>query len=470
MAVDIKFGTDGWRAIIADTFTIKNLETVTLATAMWLKETNDKPSVIIGYDTRYAGERFSTHVARVFASQGISSVLSQGHTTTPAVSLATVKHGKDAGIVFTASHNPPSYSGFKIKASFGGPALPAQIDAVEKYLEEAAAVNLELATSKEYQDQGLISMSDLNAEYLAAIRAGIDIDAIKNSDFKVAYDAMHGAGLGLIAELLGADKVTELRNDFNPSFGGQAPEPIEKNLQDLKKLMEGGDHGIGLATDGDADRIGLFDEKGNFVDSHRILCLLVDFLHNDREMRGDIVKTFSCTDMLDRLAEDLDIKIHTTKIGFKYIAPIIVDGNVLVGGEESGGMAVAGHIPERDGIYIGLLMAEMMVKRNMSLSALVEDLFERYGSHYCVRNDAHLTQKAKEEVIERLGGEGLASAGSRTTEKKEEMDGYKFRMNDGTWVMIRPSGTEPVLRIYAEAKTPEAAQELITDTCGVLGI
>ncbi len=470
MSVEIKFGTDGWRAIIADTFTIKNLETVTLATAKWLKTLSDNPEVVIGYDTRFDGDRFSEHVARVFASVGVKSLISHNHSTTPAVSLATLKHGKDAGIVITASHNPPQYSGYKIKASFGGPALPAQIDEVESFLDECSKEQASIDTLQAYVDSGLISYIDLNGEYKDAIRAGIDIDTIKNANFKMAYDAMHGAGMGILAELLGSDKVAELRNDFNPSFGGQAPEPIAKNLQEMKKLMQSGKYGLGLATDGDADRIGLFDEKGNFVDSHRILCLLVDFLHNDREMRGDIVKTFSCTDMLDRMAEGMGIKIHTTKIGFKYIAPIIVDGQVLVGGEESGGMAVEGHIPERDGIYIGLLIAEMMVKRGKSLSQLVQDLFDTYGAHYCVRNDAHLTQEVKDSVISRLAGEGIDSAGSRTTVKRESLDGYKFRMDDGTWLMVRPSGTEPVLRIYAEATTPEAAQELITDACGVLGI
>ncbi|MEM6287918.1 MAG: phosphoglucomutase/phosphomannomutase family protein [Bacteroidota bacterium] len=457
---DIQFGTDGWRAVIADGYTYANLKTVARATAAWVKaQTDGDGSVVLGYDTRFRGAAFAEHVACVFASAGVRVRLAEGFCTTPAVSWMTNEGGHTAGIVITASHNPPEYNGFKVKAHVGGPATPAQIAEIEA---EMAALKGRF-TVKAYDDlteAGLIETFDLQGAYVAMLHEAIDVDAIKEAGIKVAYDAMFGAGQGVVTELLGRPRVVELGHELNPSMNGQAPEPIERNLDGLLRAVVDTDCAVGLATDGDADRIGLVDEEGQFVDSHKILALLVKYLHTEKGLTGDVVKTFSTTDMLARMTESYGLTLHTTPIGFKYVGPMIVDGDVLVGGEESGGMAVKGHIPERDGLFIGLLVVEMMVTRERSLSGLVRELMEEFGPHYQSRQDLHTTAKRKQAVLARLGDEGLLTVNGKKVRETETLDGFKFRV-DGGWLMFRPSGTEPVLRIYSEADAPEAAEALV---------
>ncbi|MBT8401085.1 MAG: phosphoglucomutase/phosphomannomutase family protein [Rhodothermia bacterium] len=466
----IKFGTDGWRAIIADTYTFDNVAAVTKATAQWLhKEYGDAPSVVIGHDTRFLGRRFSEHSARVFAASGVKVVFADGVTTTPAISWAAKEYGLSAGIVITASHNPPEYSGYKIKANFGGPATPEMIDAVEAELDRLEPIG-SLPTFEQAKLDGAVTLRDVHGEYLELLRQRLDIDAIKESGIKIAHDAMYGAGQGVISDLLGTDHVIELRSELNPGFGGQAPEPIERNLEGLSRAVIEEGCAVGIANDGDADRVGMYDEKGQFVSSHLMLALLVKYLHKERGLSGEIVKTFSTTHMLDRIGKEYGLAVRTTPIGFKYIASQIVDGDVLVGGEESGGMAVKGHIPERDGIYIGLLIAEMVVKRGLSLSALVDELYAEFGGHFTHRVDVHTTEEKKRAVLDRLssgnGPRELAGHGVRET---LDMDGYKYVTDDG-WLLVRPSGTEPVLRVYSEAGDTESAEQIVEDAIGQLGV
>lgn len=453
---NIKFGTDGWRAIIAEDFTFDNLEKVSQATGQYLLKTyGNAPKVVIGHDYRFHGRLFQERVAQVLASMGIQVLMGNAHTSTPAVSLAVVKNGYQMGVVITASHNPPEYSGYKLKADFGGPATPAQIDAVE-----AELAHLSPLTKRPLADlkaEGLVHEADLMGAYLDHVRGVLDIEAICSSGLKIAYDAMYGAGIGTVSALLG-EGVVALHHDNNPGFHGQAPEPIEKNLGELSAtIVREGCH-IGLATDGDADRIGLYDEQGRFVDSHKILCLLSKYLYEVRGLKGDIVKTFSTTTMLDKIGAAYGLTVHTTKIGFKYIGEMIVAGDVLVGGEESGGMAVKGHIPERDGVFIGLLVTEMMVKRGKSLSALVDELFEQFGGHYHSRNDLHT--KKKDAVLAHLAAGGLTEVLGKPVTASASLDGFKVFTEDG-WLMFRGSGTEPLLRIYAEAASAELADALV---------
>jgi phosphomannomutase len=289
----------------------------------------------------------------------------------------------------------------------------------------------------------------------------VDVEAIREAGLRVGYDAMYGAGQGIVTELLGKAHVVELHHDLNPGMHGQAPEPIERNLEELGRTVVDDDLAIGLATDGDADRIGLYDEQGAFVDSHATLALLVKYLHKTRGLRGSVVKTFSTTEMLDRMGKKYGLPVETTPIGFKYIAPKMVSGDVLVGGEESGGIAVKGHLPERDGLYIGLTVAEMVVKRERTLSGLVRELQDEFGPLYQSRRDLHTTEPKKQALLRRLT-DGLDAVGGRKVAATEDLDGFKFRV-DGGWVMFRASGTEPVLRIYAEAASKEEADALVRD-------
>ena len=456
----IKFGTDGWRAVIAQDYTFDNLTTVAQATAGWVQAQDEGDgSVVIAHDTRFQGRAFAEHVARVMASSGVRVRLADGFATTPAVSWATEAKGATAGIVITASHNPPAYNGFKIKASFGGPATPDMIADVEARM-DAPADMPELEAYDALVERDQIETFDLQSAYVDLLRQRLDVEAIKEAGTRIAYDAMYGAGQGVVTELLGKPRVVELHHEFNPGMHGQAPEPIDRNLGELLEAVPARNCALGMATDGDADRIGLVDEEGQFVDSHKILALLVKYLYEEKGLRGDIVKTFSTTDMLDRIGEAYGLNVVTTPIGFKYIASKIVEGDVLVGGEESGGLAVKGHIAERDGLYIGLTVAEMMVKRERTLSGLVRELMDEFGPHYQSRTDLHTTDARKQSVLKELGEDGLAEIGGQPVMKTETLDGFKFRVKDG-WLLFRPSGTEPVLRVYSEATSQEAADALV---------
>lgn len=471
MAQQIKFGTDGWRAVIADDYTFENVERVAQATAQWLADTRgEAPTVVIGHDARFQGRAFTERAARVLAAEGCQVIFGDGMASTPAVSWATEEFGADAGVVITASHNPPSYNGFKIKADFGGPASPEMIAEVEERIPDAIERGEKLPAFQDLVDDGQITLRDIQTEYVEVLRERIDIDAIKQAGITVAHDAMYGAGQGIVQELLGADNVVALHHDFNPSFHGRAPEPIERNLAELAEAVRDEGCACGLANDGDADRIGMFDENGDFVSSHLLLALLVKYLSQERGLGGAVIKTFSTTHMLDQMGEAYGLEVETTPIGFKYIASKMVGRDVLVGGEESGGIAAKGHIPERDGIYIGLLIVEMMVERGKKLSELVQELMDEFGPHYTYRDDIHTSDAQKKKVLSRLGDEGgLDTVDGHTVERVETLDGYKHVMAD-RWLLIRPSGTEPVLRVYSEADSAEAAQALVEDAAEQLGL
>lgn len=409
---------------------------------------------MIGYDTRFLSERFAQHVAAVLATRGIPVILSDGFLPTPALSWATHHYEAGLGVMITASHNPPEYNGYKLKASFGGPALPETVAAVE------ACIPDEPPDWPENPPQDRIRVEPLRARFLELLRERVDLEAIRSSGLRVVHDAMYGAGQGALRALLGP-MVQELRAAYNPGFDREAPEPIEPHLGPLLKLMREEGYDVGLATDGDADRIALVDERGHLVDSHKILALLVRYLYEHRGLRGDIVKTFSTTHMLERMGAHYGLRVHTTPIGFKYVVRHFLEGDVLVGGEESGGLAIKGHIPERDGIFIGLIVLEMLAKLRLRLSALVEALQRDFGPLYNRRLDVHTTEAQKRALLERIRTEGLPAIAGVRVREVQDLDGYKHLLEDGGWLLIRPSGTEPVLRFYSEASSPERAQELV---------
>ena len=390
----IKFGTDGWRAIIAQEYTVANVERISEATAQWMLK-KKMTKVVIGYDCRFGGRMFSEVSATVFGNYGIKVFLSPDFVSTPMVSLGVVKTGSDLGVVITASHNPPSYNGYKLKSSYGGPTIPSDIEEVESLVPETSLSNL--PSVSELRDKGLIDYLDLEQMYIEHVRANFDLDKIKSSGLKLAYDGMYGAGQNVIRKLF--PDALLLHCDFNPSFMGQAPEPIEKNLKEIAGIIANNDYNLGLANDGDADRIGLFDEDGRFVDSHHILLLLLYYMFEYKKMTGKVVITFSVTDKKNKLAELYGLECEVTKIGFKYIAEIMTHEDVLVGGEESGGLAVKGHIPERDGVWMGILIMEFMAVTGKSIKQLIAEVYEKVGSFSFERDDHHITNAIKDEVM-----------------------------------------------------------------------
>lgn len=454
----IKFGTDGWRAIIADDYTLENLRRVAEGTALWMKNQGFS-KVVIGYDTRFGGQLFAETTARSMGSFGIKVLLCSDYVSTPMVSLGVVQLKADLGVVITASHNPPSYNGFKLKSNLGGPLVQRYVDEVEALIpEEITHVPVSL---DELKTKGLLEYHDLEQIYIKHVQANFDLELIKNSGIKVAYDAMYGAGQRAFQKLL--PNALTLHCENNPSFYGQAPEPIERNLMEISEMIKKeGDVGLGIANDGDADRVGLFDSAGNFVDSHRILLLLMLYLNKYKGQKGKVIFTFSVTDKMAKLAQHFGLDFEITKIGFKYIADIMSREDVLVGGEESGGLAVKGHIPERDGIWIGLMILEFMAFTKKSVDELVQEVYDIVGAFAFDRNDLHLTEEKKQAIIQACEEESFQQFGSYQVKGIQKLDGFKFDLGADQWVMIRPSGTEPVLRVYCQGADRAAVDDILT--------
>jgi phosphomannomutase len=457
----IKFGTDGWRAIIADDYTLENVKRVAYATALWLNKAFENPSAVVGCDPRFAGPMFADATACVLASQGVKVYrASNPFISTPMISLGTVRKSASAGIIITASHNPPSYNGYKIKAFYGGPATPDDIEAVESIIPDT--IDLQLKSVADYVKDGMVEFIDLEEMYIEHAKNGFDIPGIRDSGLVWAYDAMYGAGQNVMRHLF--PDITFLHCDANPGFDGQAPEPIQRNLKEFEEIIKlsEGEIASGLVTDGDADRIGLYDQDGNFVDSHHILLLLIHYMYKVKGERGEVYSTFSCTSKIQKLCDVYGINNTVTKIGFKYICDLIVNSGkpFMVGGEESGGIAVNGHIPERDGIWIGLMIWEFMAKTGRSLKELVQEIYDIVGKFAVERYDLKVTEEKKQQIISGCKA-GFKNFGDLNVVKTEDLDGFKFFFEDETWVMIRPSGTEPVLRVYAEAPDSAASFKIL---------
>ncbi len=456
----IKFGTDGWRAIIADDFTVENVARVAEGTALWLLKNNAKPEIVLGHDCRFAGALFCDTVAKVMCSKGIRTHLAHGFVSTPMISLGAVKLKTDLGIIITASHNPPEYNGFKLKGSFGGPLQPGYVAEIEELIPDTCTVDLKKASLEDFQTSGLLAAVNLEDMYVDHVKANFDLDVIRKSGLNLAYDAMYGAGQNVMKRIL--PDLTFLHCDYNPSFMGQAPEPIHKNLTEFSNLIKNsGKIDSGLVTDGDADRLGFYDSKGNFVDSHHIILLLIHYMYKYKGLRGKVCTAFSTTPKVAKLCKHYGIEIETVKIGFKYIAEIMIKEDVLLGGEESGGIAIKGHIPERDGIWMGLTLWEFMAKSGKTLNDLIEEVYEIVGRFSFERNDLHLKEEIKQRVLANCKSDSYSAFGPYKVVRIEDLDGYKYFFENGDWLMIRASGTEPVLRMYAESATKEAALAIL---------
>ncbi|MBY5958712.1 phosphoglucomutase/phosphomannomutase family protein [Membranicola marinus] len=455
----IKFGTDGWRAIIADGYTFENVRRVAEGTGRFMQE-QGMEKVVIGYDCRFQGQAFSELVAGVLGSMGIQVVLNNAtFVSTPMVSYAVHHLKADLGIVITASHNPPTYSGFKLKSRHGGPSIPAEVAAVEDRIPDAPVV--QVLTLEELEQKKLLHCKDLESIYIDKVRDSFDLQAIHDSGLKIAYDAMYGAGQRAVRRLF--PDAHFLHCEHNPSFHGQAPEPIDRNLQELAATIRNnpGQYDVGLAHDGDADRIGMYDENGNFVDSHHILLLLLEYLYQYKKIKEKVIVTFSVTNKVKQLAEMYGLDVETTKVGFKYIAQRMQETDILVAGEESGGIAVTGYIPERDGIWIALVIFEYMAKSGQSLTQLIQNIYDKVGPFTFDRDDLHISSEKKEMILEHLRSHPVNQFGDRKIAQSEDLDGFKYTLDNGDWVMIRPSGTEPVLRVYAQSESRESVKDLL---------
>lgn len=453
----IKFGTDGWRGVISDDYTFENLIIVTQATAKYY---NNHPKIknglVIGYDARFMSDEYARLVARVLASNGIKVILADNMVSSPMVSLAAKEMNLAGGVMITASHNPPKYNGFKIKGDFGGSAHPEMVSEIEKLLDE----NEKFFKPKPFDqltNEGLIQLFDLRTFYKNYLIQKFDINKIKQSKLKIIYDSMYGSGQNFLNDLLGID---EIHNVYNPSFGGVNPEPLEENLKELSETIKKGNYDLGIAVDGDADRIGAMDEKGNFVDSHKIFSLLLKYLYEKKNLRGLVVKTFSTTEMLNKMCAKYGLEITVTPVGFKHVCKLMTEKDVLIGGEESGGIGVKIHIPERDGIFLGLLMAELLIDYKMPLSSLVQSLEDEFGPHKYKRIDIHTSEERKQEILNICKSGKIKTLNGYEVKNMSDLDGYKFFV-DGGWLLIRASGTEPILRFYSEADSFEKVQKLL---------
>jgi phosphomannomutase len=454
----IKFGTDGWREIIADNYTIENVKRVAQATAIWILNSTENHTCTVGYDCRFGGKMFAEATASVLANNGIKVFLSDRFCSTPMISLANTKLNTFAGIIITASHNPPAYNGYKIKAAYGGPVVPSEIEKVEHLIDYQSEILVH--NIQHYIENKSVEMVNIEKIYIDEVIAKFDIDKLKQYETNFGYDAMFGSGQNVIKSLL--PNAMLMHCEHNPGFNGVAPEPILKNLKPFSEAIKNNPNILcGLATDGDADRIGWFDSSGRFIDSHHLILLLMQYLVEHKQLKGKIVKSFSVSSKIEKLAKHLGLETITTKIGFKYICELMITDDVLIGAEESGGIAVKGHIPERDGIWMGLLILEYMALKGKTIEELITDLYAIIGEFAVERYDLHITESQKQTIISACKNNTYTEFGPYKIERTEDLDGYKYHLGNEEWVMIRPSGTEPVLRVYAESSNTENAIKIL---------
>jgi phosphomannomutase len=462
MAIAIKFGTDGWRGVIADDFTYDNVWRVAAAIAAYtLKHEDSRRGLVVGYDTRFSSQRFARVAAEVLASAGIPIKLANDYSPTPAISLAVKQLGAAGGVVITSSHNPWNWNGVKFKGRFGGSATPQIIKGIETELNAGTSSNGHKAAIEEI---------DFKRAYVDTICQFADLDLIAKAGFKFAVDSMYGSGRGVLAKIFSDQGIAHIaiRQELNPLFPGINPEPIEPHIAMLQRaVVKEGCH-AGFASDGDADRIGAVAEDGSFVDAHKIFSVLLHWLLVRKKWPGDVVRAFNTTRMLDRICARHGRTLIECPIGFKYIADLMMERDILIGGEESGGIGYSRFLPERDGILNALLLANVMAEEGKPLGQLVADLQREYGPHYYGRRDLHIPEDTKQRAIQRARSDKTTHSGRYSILKKEAVDGIKFFLDAPTpdkgaeaWVLLRASGTEPLLRIYAEAASPELVNEIL---------
>jgi phosphomannomutase len=463
----IKFGTDGWRGVIADDFTFANVRTVAYAIARYIVRA-EKPNagVIVGYDTRYGSERFARAAAEVVSMTGMPVWIAEKACPSPALSLLVRQRGAAGGIMITASHNPYRWNGVKFKASYGSSALPSMVAQVEKELATVLADGVPPLPAR----PDCIQPLDILSPYLETIDKLVDWDRIRAANFRFVVDPMHGAARGLLRELMTRHGVRcdEIRGTRDPLFGGVNPEPIEPHVEALRRAVISGGYHAGLCADGDGDRIGAMDRDGTFVTPHQIFSILLWHLAGTRGIPGDVAKTFSSTKMLDKIAAKFGRSVFETPIGFKYICELMLERDILLGGEESGGIGTKLYLPERDATVMALLLIEVMAWHGKSLGELVALLHAEFGEHHYGRVDLELKPGQKERAIVHFTGEKLARLLDWPIARREDLDGIKLYLGETGWVMLRASGTEPMLRVYSETTSPAATRRILDETCAIV--
>ena len=465
---DIHFGTDGWRALIADDFTFENVRLVSQATAEWLKrDQRAADGVVIGYDTRFLSGSFATAVAEVMAANDIKVALSSSFLPTPALSYAVRERKAGGGVMITASHNPARWNGYKVKPWFGGSAPPEVTAAIE------ASGRVAYVPLGEAETQGRVERIDVRNAYLKAISNFVDIEGIRNAGFNVLIDSMFGAAQGWIARTLegGTTTVHEIHGERNPAFPGiRAPEPIAPNLGESMALIADGGYDVGLSTDGDGDRFGLIDEHGRFITQLQTFALLVYYFLEVRGERGPIVRSVTMTKMIDRLGELYDCPVYETPVGFKFLGPKMTESDGIIAGEVSGGYAFRGHVPERDGLLSALCILDFMAKTGKRPSELLAELYERVGAHEYDRVDITVRDDEKAAIEERVKSSAPTEIAGLRVESRDQVDGYRFHLEGGWWLLMRFSGTEPLLRIYAEMPSGELVQRALASGQEIAGV
>jgi len=456
----IKFGTDGWRSIIAEDFTFANARSVAHAIARYVVRNEDaRKGVLIGYDHRYAADRVAAAVAETISASGTPVWLADKPCPTPAISYLVRHRGAAGGLVITASHNPYRWNGIKYKASYGSSALPSIVAQIEQELE----VVLQNGVPPLPPRQDLIQPLDPRAPYLDALEKLVDWNRLREAKFRFVSDPMHGSAAGLLPELFRRNGIScdEIRGTRDPRFGGVHPEPIEPHIEALRQAVRSGKYDAGFCTDGDGDRIGAIDRDGSFINPHQIFALLVWHLVGTRGLPGDIAKTFSVTKLIDKLAEKFGRKLHEVPIGFKYICELMLEQNILIGGEESGGIGTSLYLPERDATVSALFLAELMAWHGKSLGELLAALHAEFGEYHYGRVDLDLKPGQKEKAIAYFSNEKLSCILDLPVVRRENMDGIKIYLGETGWVLVRASGTENLLRVYSETSTPQTTRRVL---------
>ncbi|MGA7172025.1 MAG: phosphoglucomutase/phosphomannomutase family protein [Candidatus Dormiibacterota bacterium] len=473
----ISFGTDGWRAVVADDFTYANVRAVTQAVAQYLAGAPAEGKVVVGHDTRFSAELFAREVSRVLAANSRPVLLTDRPSPTQVSAWLVVDRGALGAVVVTASHNPPEFNGLKYKPDYGGSASPEVISRLEEALAQVLEEDsVRTMSIEEAISQGLVELVDPRPSYRTQIARLVRLDEIKRAGLHILHDPMYGSGAGYVSDLVsgGTTRVTELHSDRNPGFGGLHPEPIPPNTDEAALVLRGGCFDLGIVNDGDADRVGIFDEKGNFVDQLEVATLLLWHLCENRKLQGPVVRSLTMTRRLDILGQRYSCPVEELPVGFKYLGTRMRELDALFAAEESGGFGFRGHIPERDGILSGLFFAEMIVMTGRPLSEIRQQVAELVGPHAYARRDHRFSREgypgAREKLVHRMQVSPPQVVGAEQVTATRKDDGYKYWMGEDSWVLVRMSGTEPLMRVYCESNSPERVQQLLNDFESELGV